>query len=575
MKKFYLYLLFTFGSIGTCQVIIAQNKVAGLDKVPLMDRSYSEIELLEDEAYRENQLELLRKYCEIHVIKAKREENAVQIGHGYYYRTIIEDTPLALAYADSIILATKNSSDKDYPTLGYIQKGEILYNHGSFQLALDNYLEAYNLSLEKENLGDQRLTSEAIAAIRNINGQPHIAMDLYSRSLKLLKLENNYEADDYEEYMMLLYNLSLAHLRLYQLDSATYYSGIGMNKSLLSKDSLEYMDFVFVDGEINYFKGNYQKAKDSILKYVDRIDGTERAIKLYYLGKIEQQAGNIEMAMDYYQEIDSIVAITDDPFDELKDVYQQLIVESNLKGSEEMQIDYIGKLMHYDSVLSSQHKGIAQRATIAYDIPFLKRQKQIAESQLDRRNRWIVIISVIALLAVLLLIFFYLRARNTRRKIRNLLYGPKFATTLNDMVVVHNTSVPKSIREDVLLKLKDFENSERFLRKDLDLSSLAEEFGTNTAYLSILINHYKKSSFPNYLKDLRITAAINELSENSDLLKYNYEGLADIFGFKTVESFSKAFYQKTGVYPSKYLKELGVRKNRSFINDDFLKSDHL
>lgn len=559
MNKFYSYLFFTLVNIGPGQAIIAQNKAAGLDKEPLMGRSYSEIELLENEAYKENQLELLRKYCEIHVMKGKREDNAVQIGQGYYYRTIIEDTPLALAYADSIILATKKSSDSDYPTLGFIQKGEILYNVGNFPLALDNYLEAYNLSLEKQNLGDQRLTSEAIAAIRNINGQPHIAMDLYSRSLELLKLEKNYEADHYEEYMMLLYNLSLAHLRLYQMDSATYYSRIGMNKSLLSKDTLDYMDFVFVDGEINYFKGNYQKAMDSILKYVNRVDGTERAIKLYYLGKIEQQVGNIGKAMDYYQEIDSIVTITDDPFDELKDVYQQLVMETNLKGNDEMQINYIGKLMHFDSVLSSKQKGIAQRAIIAYDIPFLKRQKQIAESHLERKNRWNKILGVIALLAVLLGMFFYLRARNTNRKIRNLLDGPKIKKASDDIVDVHNTSIPEEIRKDVLLKLKDFENSDKFLDRDLDMFSLAQELNTNTAYLSVVINHYKKLSFPNYLKDLRITAAINALTENSDLSKYNYDGLADTFGFKTRQSFANAFYQKTGVYPSGFQKELRAR----------------
>ncbi|MCG2460524.1 helix-turn-helix domain-containing protein [Flavobacteriaceae bacterium F89] len=565
MDKFYKYLLFAFVYLGTCHVNMAQSKVAGLDKELLMGRSYNEIELLEDEAYSGDRLDLLRKYSDIHVMKAKREDNEVQIGRGYYYRTIIEDTPLALAYSDSIILATMKSSDPDYPTLGFIQKGEILFNVGNFQLALDNYLEAYNLSLEKQNLGDQRLTTEAIAAIRNINGQPHIAADLYRRSLELLKLERDYGTVHYKEYIMLLYNLSLAHLRLFQLDSATYYSGIGMNKSLLSKDTLEYMDFVFVDGEINYFKGNYQKARDSILKYVDRVVGTERAIKLYYLGKIELQAGNNEEAVKYYLKIDSIVAMTDDPFDELKDVYQQLVMESNLKGNGEMQIYYIGKLMHYDSVLSSKQKGIAQRATIAYDIPFLKLQKQIAESRLEHKNRWNKVLGIIAMLAVLLGIIFYLRARIINRRIRNLLDGPKITSASDTIINAHSTSVPRNIRQDILQKLKEFENSERFLGKEIDLPSLAQELGTNTMYLSTLINHYKKMSFPNYLKDLRITAAINGLSENSDLLKYNYQGLADIFGFKTVESFSKTFYQKTGVYPSKFLKELGARK----------KSDHL
>lgn len=67
-------------------------------------------------------------------------------------------------------------------------------------------------------------------------------------------------------------------------------------------------------------------------------------------------------------------------------------------------------------------------------------------------------------------------------------------------------------------------------------------------------------SFPNYLKDLRITAAIKRLPEDPILLKFNYQGLADTFGFKTGESFSKAFYHKTGVYPSKFINELKLNK---------------
>ena len=94
------------------------------------------------------------------------------------------------------------------------------------------------------------------------------------------------------------------------------------------------------------------------------------------------------------------------------------------------------------------------------------------------------------------------------------------------------------------------------------MSQLAQQIETNTTYLSMIVNHYKGMSFPNYLKDLKITYAIERLSEDPELLKYNYQGLADTFGFKTGESFSKAFYAKTGVYPSKLLKELKNREDK-------------
>ena len=96
------------------------------------------------------------------------------------------------------------------------------------------------------------------------------------------------------------------------------------------------------------------------------------------------------------------------------------------------------------------------------------------------------------------------------------------------------------------------------------MQDLAHELETNTSYLSTTINQYKGMSFPNYLKKLRITKAVERLSQDSSLMKYNYQGLAETFGFKSGDSFSKAFYSYTGVYPSGFIKEV---KNRQR-NDD-------
>ncbi len=58
--------------------------------------------------------------------------------------------------------------------------------------------------------------------------------------------------------MMLMYNLSLAHLRLSQLDSARYYINTGIRKAVSIKDTLEYRDLVLVGAQLDYYEGNYQ-----------------------------------------------------------------------------------------------------------------------------------------------------------------------------------------------------------------------------------------------------------------------------------------------------------------------------
>ena len=170
--------------------------------------TYGELQRLENEALTSENLEKLRKLSQIHVSKARKENNGIEVARGHYYRVVIEEPDLAMAYSDSIILATKNSNHLNYPTLGYILKGHLHYGSGNFQEALDNFLKAYNLALKKGNDEHQREISIAIAAIRNLHGQHSAAADLYRKSLDLLKKKKNFEITHYEDYITLLYNLS-------------------------------------------------------------------------------------------------------------------------------------------------------------------------------------------------------------------------------------------------------------------------------------------------------------------------------------------------------------------------------
>jgi AraC-like DNA-binding protein len=376
-----------------------------------------------------------------------------------------------------------------------------------------------------------------------------------------MKKEKDYEHAYYEDYMMLMYNLSLAHLRLSQLDSSRLYYNAGLKKAIINNDSMEYRDFVLVGAQLDYYGNDLQKAKDTLLKYTHLLNGNSRAMKLYYLGKIAQQSGNNNLAIRYFQQIDSIIKETNKPFDAIKDVYQQLIMHYGLNDDQQREIESIEKLIYFDSLMTTEQKGIIQQATVAYDLPYLKQQKKRAEEQLKARSSMNLVLGIMTGLAFLAGLYFYVRARKTKKIVRRLLQDSKSDRSSTKKVGAHTNSVPEDIRNDLLLKLEAFEKSDLYLSKDLDMAQLAQDMDSNTTYLSTIVNHYKEMSFPNYLKDLKITYAIEMLSKDPQLLKYNYQGLADTFGFKTGESFSKAFYAKTGVYPSKLLKELKNREN--------------
>ena len=523
--------------------------------------SYDKIQDLEFEALEEGELGNLKLLTQVHLQKAIAENNSIEKARAFYYKTALEDSKTALAYADSIILITKTSSHPNYPAIGYALKGHLYYQSGNFELALTNYLKAYNLSLEKDNVEQQREFALAIAAIRNIYGQHYAAAELYNKSLNLLKNKKELKSLYYEDYITLLFNLSLTHLRLLSIDSAKYYVNQGMKNTLQMNDKDNLQDFILLDAQINFYDKQYDKAKDTLLKYIDSLNGTSKAIKLYYLGKIEDKLNNKDLSIAYYRQADSIVTETGDPFLEIKDIYHQLILHYQAQNDKKRQIEYIGKLIAYDSIYSTKQEDILNAAMVSYDIPYLKHQKKEAETELQDKQRNIVIVGLLAVAGIITGIFFYLRSVRMKKRLTLLLEGGTTKekvriSPVNDPA----SSVPEDIRVDIMAKLEKFENSERFLDKDLDMATLAQELETNTSYLSVIINNYKNLSFPNYLKDLRISKAICMLNNDPILLKFNYHGLAETFGFKTGESFSKAFYGKTGVYPSKFIKELIQRK---------------
>jgi AraC-like DNA-binding protein len=527
----------------------------------LRSLSFEEIKDRENEAWDNDNMSQLRNITQLHEQKARAENNEIELARAFYYRTILEEPKIGLLYSDSIIQVTKNSKHPNFPTMGYILKGHIYYNLSNFQDALNNYLLAYKLALEKENSEHQLEISLDIAAIRNNNGQHHAAAEIYRRSFNLLKHENNFESTHYEEYMQLLFNLSTTHLRLQETDSAKYYIKMGIDQSFIFKDKLNFRDFVLLDAQINYYDKDYLKAKDTLLKYVDSLEGTSKAIKLYYLGKIEEKLENPVLSLRYFEDIDSILSKTGDPFIETKDVYQQLILNSLLEEDKHKQIEYMGKWIYYDSILSSGQEDILNKATISYDIPYLKHQKRKAEEQLKVKSRYISFAGILAGFSVLSGLVFFVRGRRMRTRLNLLLNkGPIIHIAAPTKILVPPSTVPEEIRIDILKKLELFENSDSFLRSDIDMSSLAQELGTNTTYLSAIINTYKQMSFPNYIKDLKITTAINRFSDTPELLKFSLQGLAEHFGFKTAESFTAAFYKKTGIPPSEFLKELKLRK---------------
>lgn len=119
--------------------------------------------------------------------------------------------------------------------------------------------------------------------------------------------------------------------------------------------------------------------------------------------------------------------------------------------------------------------------------------------------------------------------------------------------------IPKETEEEILQKLLEFEKSQAYLDKQLSLGAVASQLGTNTKYLSEIINKYKEKSFTSYINELRINYITHLIDTDPAYHQYKISYLADLAGFITHSTFTVVFKTVKGMSPNTYIQQ--ARKN--------------
>ena len=104
-------------------------------------------------------------------------------------------------------------------------------------------------------------------------------------------------------------------------------------------------------------------------------------------------------------------------------------------------------------------------------------------------------------------------------------------------------NISEALIQDILKRLKVFEQQKKYLIPKISLQSLSKDLHTNPNYLSRVININRDKNFSQYLNDLRITYALEALQENPTFLRYSIKAIALECGYTNATSFSRAFLQ--------------------------------
>lgn len=558
--------MFKFFYIIICVVLVPTlvygQKSKGVIPDSLINRSYLELKSMFYDVIDDSEKAIVIGEAYKKIAKADRDSSQIARAFGLLAR--VHDTKKNIQLCDSIIKYTKGGDDPYYPAVGYSLKGYYYYYQGNYQDALNNYLLAYEAAKAKGNEKQRIDITQFIAALKNRWGDYEGAGDLYQEHLDYLRVNGDKNYLRSEDYLRTLYNLTLSYQHRNKLDSAEIFLDEGIIGSLLREDSLYFNDFKHTRAVNFYLKGNLNEAETLFVALRSKkLDSFKLSLSNFYLGSIEAERGNVLSSIAYFKMVDNLYSEKNEVFPELRITYENLVGHYRKLNNPEKELEYIRKILSVDSLLALNREYINRTINKKYEVPELVSQKEQLIAFLNRRNKnqsYLNIgLSIGIFLLILSTIYFYQRNRlNKKRFLEFRLTRDKDntkATPPNKYVI--KTEIESILRD----KLKIFEKEYQFTDEDITLFNLAKSLGTNSTYLSRVINSIKDKNFSNYINDLRIDLIIKRLDEESLLRKYTIQALGEEVGFKKGEAFSKAFYKHTEMKPSFYLKQLRAQHN--------------
>ncbi|WP_307445522.1 MULTISPECIES: helix-turn-helix domain-containing protein [Chryseobacterium] len=516
-----------------------------------------------------------------YIALAKAEKNYGQMLQGY--RDAIFYSPSnnhKLIYADSAINAARSSENADLITTAYIEKGVIYYYHyKQYQLALNEYLIAYEYSKKTDSKFLKFQNLYHIGVVKSYLGYYEEAASIFKECIAYYESrikENIHPNEIYNNkkgYLNSLHQLIVCYRNSGQYTAADWEIQKGLKEVGDNSDFIQEKGyFILCKGISEFQKKNYQSSIAYLKKSLSTLkaagDFAWLSVNYFYTGKSFLKLHNDQLSILQFKKIDSVFQKHQFILPEVRENYELLINHYKSDGNQERQLYYTNQLLKADSILARDFTYLSSRIHKEYDTKTLLDEK----NKLQNANFWSVFI-ILSLILMSIVLFILLRIKLKKGKDiqkRYLILEDKLLRQQNKSTEKNNKklseiiirgSVEKrigpdeSIVEELLIKLKSFEDKKGFIKRGLTINKLANQLGTNSNYLSHVINEYKGVNFNKYLSDLRINYITVLLFDNKEYLKYGIESLAKECGIASRQNFSDLFYEINGIRPTDFIKK--------------------
>ena len=526
-------------------------------------------------AYEENDPKAL-VYVNQYIKKAKSEKNYSELFQAYKDAILYSENQ-KMIYADSALVAAKNSGNNDLIGDGYLSKGAIYYfNQRKFQYALEEYLKAYEYLKDSKNEFLKYQNIYHIGVVKSYLGYYDEALKIFNECIDFFEtkidgdIRKNIIFNNTKGYLNSLHQAIICYQMLGKDEQANKLLNMAETKIPKTKDFyLEKSYFTKSLGVSEFKNKNYKKAIvyfDQALPELIKVNDFTWASYIYfYKGKSYELLGDLNLEVENYRKVDSIFNKNKFILPELRSNYEELIEYYRKDNNHKEELYYTNQLLKVDSVIATDFKHLSSRVYKEYDTKMLLETKENLEKT-NSYSKLLIFICLAIIIALGIVMYYRIRKqRNIQKNYDDLLirleeniHAEETIPLVKPEVVDSgdkNIKFDNSIVEKLLNDIHTFENKQGYLEQGITLKKLAEQFKTNTSYLSQVINEYKGSNFNTYINVLRINFATQKIYHDKEWRKYSIEHIASAAGFSNRQSFSNIFLEQNGIRPADFIKK--------------------
>lgn len=506
---------------------------------------------------------------------------------------------------------TSKTEEKHYAIQGFIKTGDIYYNQGNYHNALEVYFKGFKIC-ENENI--DRYLPELYKNMGNIYNKfkdYERGKDYYEKGLEVARKIN----DTQTEWKILTNLVGICcygYLNDNDIEEAKKY--YKQAKELLLTDSQLQEYYNLLNQGYIY---NRESKKDSAIIYYQQaleyaidaeLDSRYISSSATELAVIYEESGAYEKALQYHlysnnvnqksKQIDLIMYSLENLsviYEKIGDSRRALYYKNEYLNAS----DSIFNIREFNRVKNSQL--VYEMDKINEQMDHLNAEKEESDLKLKMQKRILLIASGgLTLLSILLIILYFqkkkledayidlferndeiLRSATTlknmrteyenmlqkekeknkhlREELKNTGYSKEESTSeaanTENEEEISKIRIDEEQKEKIIKGINNvMENTLEFCDFDFSLSRLATLIGTNTKYVSQIINEHYNKNFRTFVNEYRIREASIRLRNTAEYGNYTIKAVAESVGYKSHTTFIATFKKMTGINPSTYQK---------------------